>query len=502
MRLQTSVAVLALVASMTGIPVKADTAEAPSDDQIAIAVSEALERDEVVPHENLTVVVTDGVVSVGGNVDTLLAEQRTLELVGAVRGVNSYYDSISVVPDMSYSDELIRANIVRGLATNGATDSYEIEPTVVSGVVTLGGTVDSWVERELAARVAMDTDGVIAVENDIAILYDDTRIDEEIEADVTAALRWAADVDHRFIDTEVTDGTVRLIGTVDSVPEQLSAYTEAWVAGVRDVDVEDLIVLPFGADNMDSVHEHASLEDEEIESAVERRLLYSPRVGALGVDVEVDEGVAVLTGNVDHLAASWAAVDVAARTTGVIGVVNNLSIEVADTLTDSEIESNVEAALNRSVFFDDGQIDAIVSNNVVELNGDVQTVTAKVRAEDIATSITGVAEVYNNIVVVQEIGDLIVAPFTQGWDFTFYPWYAATYYDAERSDAEIATDIRGELWWSPFVDSDDVVIDVNEGVATLTGSVSTLSEWRAAEENALEGGARVVVNQIEIEYGS
>jgi osmotically-inducible protein OsmY len=55
------------------------------------------------------------------------------------------------------------------------------------------------------------------------------------------------------------------------------------------------------------------------------------------------------------------------------------------------------------------------------------------------------------------------------------------------------------LFWSPFVDSDDVTVSVEAGVATLTGSVDSLGEYNAARENAFEGGAITVINKLELD---
>ena len=43
--------------------------------------------------------------------------------------------------------------------------------------------------------------------------------------------------------------------------------------------------------------------------------------------------------------------------------------------------------------------------------------------------------------------------------------------------------------------------EVEQGVATLTGSVEDWDELQAAEENAREGGAVSVISQLEIENG-
>jgi osmotically-inducible protein OsmY len=55
------------------------------------------------------------------------------------------------------------------------------------------------------------------------------------------------------------------------------------------------------------------------------------------------------------------------------------------------------------------------------------------------------------------------------------------------------------LWWSPFVDSDRIDVRVEEGVATLRGTVEDLEERDAALENARDGGAVEVRDRLEVE---
>jgi len=50
------------------------------------------------------------------------------------------------------------------------------------------------------------------------------------------------------------------------------------------------------------------------------------------------------------------------------------------------------------------------------------------------------------------------------------------------------------------VDEGQVNVSVFDGVVTLTGNVETLSERRAAEENAYEGGAKKVKNNLTVNY--
>ena len=66
-------------------------------------------------------------------------------------------------------------------------------------------------------------------------------------------------------------------------------------------------------------------------------------------------------------------------------------------------------------------------------------------------------------------------------------WYRFRPGYAQKSDTEIKEDIKGELWWTPFVDSDDVKVAVVDGHVTLTGMVDSWSEYYAATKNAYVG---------------
>jgi len=48
------------------------------------------------------------------------------------------------------------------------------------------------------------------------------------------------------------------------------------------------------------------------------------------------------------------------------------------------------------------------------------------------------------------------------------------------SDADIAEDIESQFFWSPFVDSDDINVSVDAGVARLTGTVFIKRDRREA----------------------
>lgn len=66
--------------------------------------------------------------------------------------------------------------------------------------------------------------------------------------------------------------------------------------------------------------------------------------------------------------------------------------------------------------------------------------------------------------------------------------------DGKRVDDE--EDIEEQLFWSPAVDSESVSVSVEDGIATLSGTVGSFSERLTAAENAYQGGAREVRNDL------
>lgn len=125
----------------------------------------------------------------------------------------------------------------------------------------------------------------------------------------------------------------------------------------------------------------------------------------------------------------------------------------------------------------------------------------KGQADDVAARVYGVTEVHNNLTV-GDTDNLTYDPYTDDWYPYDHDWLVtADDPTTKKSDWEIREDILEELFWSPFVDEDEVVVTVDDGVATLTGTVDTWAERASATENALEGGAVAVDNDLKVIYG-
>jgi len=67
------------------------------------------------------------------------------------------------------SDSAITTKIKSKLAANQGLSSFDIHVETTNGIVTLSGTVDMTSKRDLAGRIANETDGVKGVTNDIKV---------------------------------------------------------------------------------------------------------------------------------------------------------------------------------------------------------------------------------------------------------------------------------------------------------------------------------------------
>jgi len=141
------------------------------------------------------------------------------------------------------------------------------------------------------------------------------------------------------------------------------------------------------------------------------------------------------------------------------------------------------------------------TNAVVTLAGTVDSYFQKAQAEDIASRANGVLSVRNNLTV----SDPALVYRDLGYDpyWAYGPFYS--YWDRDRSpystwpnisDAEMKADIETEMFWSPWVDTADITVEVASGVTTLTGTASSWLGYYKATESAYQGGARQVNNNI------
>lgn len=217
--------------------------------------------------------------------------------------------------------------------------------------------------------------------------------------------------------------------------------------------------------------------DEMIKTDVVRQMNWDNRIDASNVSVIVDDGHVTLTGKVPTYTAKRAAVDDTWLVTGVKSVADELTIEYSTALTipsDAEIRSNVESVLLWDPDLTPYKITVEVASGWVTLEGTVDSLWQKVRAENEAWSTRGVIGVTNKLAVVP----------------------------TERiTDEIIGEDVADAIDRNINVDVDDVTITVDNGEVTLTGTVPTWAAKSSAYRSALyTQGVTDVENELVVEY--
>jgi osmotically-inducible protein OsmY len=163
------------------------------------------------------------------------------------------------------SDRDLKQRILRELKWDSRIAWASISVEVTDGIVTLIGTVPTYVQKIAAQEAAHRVQGVLDVANDIEVTPVErfVRTDSEIAGAVRNALEWDALVPNELIQSTVSDGWVTLEGEVDYGRERTDAERAIRrLAGV--VGVINKITIRKQAVNEKQLR-------EEIEFALERR---------------------------------------------------------------------------------------------------------------------------------------------------------------------------------------------------------------------------------------
>lgn len=263
---------IALAIAAANSPVVADTVsedvtEARQETQIwtTYALSPYLRAND------LKVSVDNGKVTLTGTVDEDVNKDLAKEIALGVKGITSVDNQILVKPDYappartadrSYGevidDATITAAIKSKLLWSKHTDGLSTEVSTTMGKVTLKGTADSAAAKDLAERLALDTRGVVAVNNQVVVkggakpsVTETTKSaatevskdisDTWITTKVKSTLMYSSNVEGSAITVDTKGGVVTLKGAVDSASERALAIELAEnVRGVKSVDAKGL----------------------------------------------------------------------------------------------------------------------------------------------------------------------------------------------------------------------------------------------------------------------
>lgn len=189
-------------------------------------------------------------------------------------------------------------------------------------------------------------------------------------------------------------------------------------------------------------------------------LLWDPRIDESNIQVKVNEDSIELSGSVpSHSQKIFAEQDT--KEVGEISqIINNIAVEFSPefkTPSDEQIERGVKKIFKINSCLDSKNIEVLVNEGKVTLKGIVNSYWEKEMATELTSDIPGIISLENH---------LAVQP------------------PEPLSDEEIREDIQSAMERAVRVNSENVKIEVENGIVTLSGTVSSMSAYSAAQKAA------------------
>jgi osmotically-inducible protein OsmY len=138
-----------------------------TDHDLAKAVLNALRWDAAIPAGKVDVTVSQGWVTLKGEVEYAFQKRDAERAVQHLAGVKGITNLIVVKPPVSPTD--LKQQIERALIRNAETDARRITVEVEGSKVILRGTVRSYAEKQAAEDTAWAAPGVTEVDNHIMV---------------------------------------------------------------------------------------------------------------------------------------------------------------------------------------------------------------------------------------------------------------------------------------------------------------------------------------------
>jgi hyperosmotically inducible periplasmic protein len=325
----------------------------------------------------------------------------------------------------------------------------QIRVSTDEGVVTLRGRVEDQQAESEAVRLARRVDGVRDVRSEITVVdaaqaadrtdrdaadrrdpaRDETGAIESawITTKIQAKYFMEGDVKGRNIDVTTRNGVVTLSGSVENEAQRQEALRIARdTEGV--IDVRDGLRIepdPSRAERGEPRDAEPRVSDDELEARVQSRFYQNDDLRAHRIDVDVDEGVVKLSGEVDNEARRRQAVSIARNVDGVRDVRDELDVKAdearetrpgadrpvardrdqddrdfGDRFDDGWITTKVQAQFYLDTDLKGRDIDVTTRDGVVTLSGEVEGERQRQIAISTARETDGVRNVVDELRVV------------------------------------------------------------------------------------------------------
>lgn len=191
-------------------------------------VQEAIKFEPLLHAAEIGVIVKDAIVTLTGNVDSLVKKAEALHAAKKIKGVAAIIDEIEVIIENSaiVSDQEIAGQLVSNFKENHIVPKGAVGITVEKGWVTLDGILPWNFQRDVARELVENLKGIRGVTNNIKLKRE---LCDQVEKELLEkALQrhWAFDMDE--INIQVAGATVQLSGTVGSIFQKEEAEKIAY----------------------------------------------------------------------------------------------------------------------------------------------------------------------------------------------------------------------------------------------------------------------------------
>lgn len=220
------------------------------DSEIASQVENAISKSANLTPKQVGAIVSDGIITLVGQVETEEQIQEAISIAGTVKGSKQVITNLRLIGEASVDEiTVIDDALIRSLVSTALDDNnielFDDKTTVANGRVFLRGNVNSEDEKLRAPDVVLAVRGVRSVKNDLVVWLSEKSNDpnEVLSAIVGHALGDNPDTSAAYIKVLCLDGVAHLFGQVDSIEQKTAAIETAQkVAGVRKV-TDDITIM-------------------------------------------------------------------------------------------------------------------------------------------------------------------------------------------------------------------------------------------------------------------
>ncbi|MGX5217317.1 MULTISPECIES: BON domain-containing protein [Pseudomonas] len=272
-RLKTLVLATASVGIFALTPLAASAAETDVSQQLSEARQEGSIWTAMALNRHLNPFkidndVENGTATLTGTVESSVERDLAEQVALSIEGINKVDNQLKIDSEVKaggkdsqalasrLDDAGITATVKSKLLWNTNTEGLDISVKTEEGAVTLTGNAQTPAAKELAGRLAANTEGVREVFNHLSISQADSTAtqaqnaandasaaisDAWITSKVKSSFVYTRNLDAFAIQVETNDGFVKLSGTVlSSAAKSLAVETARDIRGVRGVDADAL----------------------------------------------------------------------------------------------------------------------------------------------------------------------------------------------------------------------------------------------------------------------